>query len=167
MSDSEQVFGLDEEEVGGLKLTSKDGVSFDVERKYAFVSRLLKTSCESDATATEIPVPSVLGDTLALVVEYMNHHKGVPGQLPEKPLKSKNMNEIVTDQWDADFIDRIGVEKKSLYDLILAANYLDIQPLLHLGCAKVASLIKGQPLERIREILDPRAAASVEKSPVQ
>jgi hypothetical protein len=42
-----------------------------------------------------------------------------------------------------------------LYDLILAANYMDIKSLLHLGCAKVASLIKGQPLEKIKEILDP------------
>jgi len=40
-----------------------------------------------------------------------------------------------------------------LYDLILAANYMDIKSLLHLGCAKVASLIKGQPLEKIKDIL--------------
>ena len=29
----------------------------------------------------------------------------------------------------------------------------DIKSLLHLGCAKVASLIKGQPLEKIKDIL--------------
>lgn len=40
-----------------------------------------------------------------------------------------------------------------MYDLILAANYMDIKSLLHLGCAKVASLIKGQPLEKIKDIL--------------
>ena len=28
-----------------------------------------------------------------------------------------------------------------------------IKSLLHLGCAKVASLIKGQPLEKIKDIL--------------
>ena len=38
-----------------------------------------------------------------------------------------------------------------------AANYMDIRSLLHLGCAKVASLIKGQPLEKIKGILDPNA----------
>ncbi len=43
--------------------------------------------------------------------------------------------------------------RAQLYDLILAANYMDIKSLLHLGCAKVASLIKGQPLEKIKEIL--------------
>jgi len=30
---------------------------------------------------------------------------------------------------------------------------MDIKSLLHLGCAKVASLIKGQPLEKIKDIL--------------
>lgn len=34
-----------------------------------------------------------------------------------------------------------------------AANYMDIKSLLHLGCSKVASLIKGQPLESIKAIL--------------
>eukprot|EP01003_Olkasia_polycarbonata_P003706 NODE_2499_length_422_cov_49.705094_g2418_i0.p3 GENE.NODE_2499_length_422_cov_49.705094_g2418_i0~~NODE_2499_length_422_cov_49.705094_g2418_i0.p3 ORF type:complete len:59 (-),score=24.53 NODE_2499_length_422_cov_49.705094_g2418_i0:246-395(-) len=34
-----------------------------------------------------------------------------------------------------------------------AANYMDVKSLLHLGCAKVASLIKGEPLEKIKDIL--------------
>jgi len=55
---------------------------------------------------------------------------------------------------DAAYIDKIGETRQQLYDLILAANYMDIKSLLHLGCAKVASLIKGQPLEKIKEILD-------------
>jgi len=54
---------------------------------------------------------------------------------------------------------KIGETRQQLYDLILAANYMDIKSLLHLGCAKVASLIKGQPLEKIKEILDPNQGA--------
>jgi len=71
----------------------------------------------------------------------------------EKPLRSKVMKEVVKDEWDAIFIDKIGDNRQQLYDLILAANYMDVKSLLHLGCAKVASLIKGQPLEKIKEIL--------------
>jgi hypothetical protein len=63
------------------------------------------------------------------------------------------MKDVCKDAWDAEFIDRIGENRQMLYDLILAANYMDIKSLLHLGCAKVASLIKGQPLEKIKEIL--------------
>ena len=53
------------------------------------------------------------------------------------------MKDVCKDPFDADFIDRIGDNRQALYDLILAANYMDIKALLHLGCAKVASLIKG------------------------
>ncbi len=83
----------------------------------------------------------------------MEHHQGVEPPIIPKPLRSKEMKQVVTDEWDAKFIDKIGENRKALYDVILAANYMDIKSLLHLGCAKVASLIKGQPLEKIKEIL--------------
>lgn len=47
------------------------------------------------------------------------------------------MKELCKDPWDADYIDKIGEDRQLLYDLILAANYMDIKSLLHLGCAKV------------------------------
>merc|ERR1712138_127935 len=87
------------------------------------------------------------------VIEYMEHHEGVEPDIIEKPLRSKVMKQVCKDSWDADFIDTIGDDRQQLYDLILAANYMDIKSLLHLGCAKVASLIKGEPLEKIKDIL--------------
>merc|ERR1712150_263777 len=71
----------------------------------------------------------------------------------ESPLKSTVMKDVCTDGWDATFIDQIGEKRQDLYDLILAANYMDITCLLHLGLAKVASLIKGQPLDQLKSIL--------------
>ena len=100
-----------------------------------------------------MPIPGVLSPILAEVIVYMNHHKGVEPPIVEKPLRSKVMKDVCKDPFDADFIDRIGENRQALYDLILAANYMDIKSLLHLGCAKVASLIKGQPLEKIKDIL--------------
>jgi S-phase kinase-associated protein 1 len=138
---------------GTLKLVSKDKKEFDVERKYSFVSTLVKTSLDTDPTATEVPIPGVSSAILAEVINYMNHHKGVEPPIVEKPLRSKVMKDVCKDPFDAEFIDRIGDNRQALYDLILAANYMDIKSLLHLGCAKVASLIKGQPLEKIKEIL--------------
>ena len=38
-----------------------------------------------------------------------------------------------------------------LFELILAADYLDIKSLLDLTCAKVASMIKGKNTEEIRK----------------
>ena len=58
----------------------------------------------------------------------------------EKPLKSQVMADVVQ-KWYADFVD---LEQVLLFELILAANYMDIKPLLDLTCATVASMIKGK-----------------------
>jgi S-phase kinase-associated protein 1 len=134
-------------------LKSKDDEKFELERKFAFISKLVKTSLDTDTTSTEVPIPGVAAEILQLVCDYMSHHKGVEPGCIEKPLRSKLMKDVCKDAWDADFIDKIGDNRQQLYDLILAANYMDIKSLLHLGCAKVASLIKGQPLDKIKEIL--------------
>lgn len=108
-----------------------------------------------DVVAVEIPVPGVGTEALAQVIRYMREHRGVEPPIVEKPLRSKVMKDVCPYKWDATFIDEIGEVRQDLYNLILAANYMDIKSLLHLGCAKVASLIKGQPLEAIKGILDP------------
>jgi len=149
---ADEVAGLDEIS-GTIKLISKDGQSFDVEKKDAFISKLVKTSLENDDAATELNIPGVEGHILELVVKYMTHHEGTEPPIIEKPLKSKIMADNCN-KWDADFIDVLAENNnKQLYDVILAANYMDIKGLLHLGCAKVASLIKGLPLEKIKSIL--------------
>ena len=45
----------------------------------------------------------------------------------------------------------INLEQDVLFELILAANYLDIKSLLELSCAKTASLIKNKTIEEIRK----------------
>ena len=48
----------------------------------------------------------------------------------------------------ADFVD---VDQEVLFELILAANYMDVKALLDLCCAKVASMMKGKTAEQIRK----------------
>lgn len=153
-ADSE-VLSLDPTPVGSatIKLVSKDHKTIEVDRKCMLVSTVIKTSLEGEPTATEVPVPGVNFEELQRVVEYCVHHDGKEGHIPLQPLRSKVMKDVCQDAWDADFIDRVGECKQKLYDLILAANYMDIKSLLHVGCAKVATLIKGQPLEKIKDIL--------------
>ena len=102
-----------------------------------------------DPSAKSIPIPAVDGKIMSLIVEYAKHHKGSEPPIIDKPLRSKQMSDVCKDKWDADFIDKVGNDEaglQPLYDLILAANYMDIKNLLHLGCAKVASLIKGNTI---------------------
>ena len=72
------------------------------------------------------------------VIEYCKyHHKAENESLPED---EKNT-------WDKDFVK---VDDETLFNLILAANYLDIKSLLDLTCKTVADEIKGKTPEEIR-----------------
>ena len=81
-------------------------------------------------------------------MEYCEKHRNDNPPEIEKPLRHSNLNELV-DAYDAKFIDIENLE--DLFDIILAANYLDIKSLLDLSCAKVATLIKGKSPEEIRK----------------
>ncbi|CEP00175.1 Skp1 family, tetramerization domain containing protein [Plasmodiophora brassicae] len=148
-SATDDIKGLDEDmhdEV--LTLESQDKMRIQVERNVAMMSELVKTVLESDKDQTVIPLPNVKGAILDKVVKYLRYHVGNPSKEIEKPLKSAIMREVVDDPWDAEYVD---IPQDVLFELILAANYMDIKPLLDLTCAKVASMLKGKSPEEIRK----------------
>merc|ERR1719174_3400528 len=61
--------------------------------------------------------------------------------------KTKKTDEEVK-TWDTDFVK---VDQGTLFELILAANYLNIKTLLDLTCLTVANMIKGKTPEEIRK----------------
>jgi len=144
----EELLGLDEDDGNEeLILVSQDAEKFAVPKKVALMSELVKTMAEGDKEEREIPLPNVKAAVLQKVTAYMKYHVDNPAKEIEKPLKSANMQEVVA-PWDADFVD---VDQELLFELILAANYMDIKSLLDLTCAKVASMIKGKTPEQIRK----------------
>ena len=93
-----------------------------------------------DDTGVDVPIPLPMVDSKILikVIEYCKyHHKAEQESLPED---EKTV-------WDKDFVK---VDDETLFNLILAANYLDIKPLLDLTCKTVADMIKGKTPEEIR-----------------
>ncbi len=147
LKDNSDVRGLDDgNEEKPLVLVSQEGEKHSVPKKTAVQSELVKTMSEGDKEENEIPLPNVKSSVLKKIIEYMKYHQDNPAREIEKPLKSANMSEVVS-QWDADFVD---VDQEVLFELILAANYMDVKPLLDLCCAKVASMIKGKTPEQIR-----------------
>lgn len=64
----------------------------------------------------------------------------------QDPSKPQQWEE--SDEWDVNFVK---VDQGTLFELILAANYLDIKPLLDLTCKTVAYMIKGKTSEEIRK----------------
>ncbi|PQM36586.1 SKP1-like protein 11 [Prunus yedoensis var. nudiflora] len=79
---------------------------------------------------------------LAKVIEYCKKHH-------EEDADVKNKESLKS--WDAEFVK---VDLREMFDLILAANYLDIKSLLDLTCQTVADMIKDKTPEEIRVIFN-------------
>jgi len=91
-------------------------------------------------------------DSFEHALMYLGHHEGVePDPLP-CPVRSIHMRQICSDRWDADWMDAFA--KKTIFEIIMVANDLDIKPLLHLGCAKIATLIKQMDQKEINRIIE-------------
>jgi S-phase kinase-associated protein 1 len=131
-----------------ITLTSIDGDTYRVRKSVAKMSELVKTMMDEDDddAGQEIPLPNVKSQVLVKVLEFCEHHLVDPMTEIEKPLKSNDMKDVVQ-RWYADFVN---IEQVLLFELILAANFMDIKPLLDLTCATVASMIKGKTPEDIR-----------------
>ena len=73
--------------------------------------------------------------------------------LPEitKPVPSSRMSDFVP-HWFANFID--GKSLEDIYDVIAAANYLDVPSLIELGCAKVGSLMREKSIAELRKMFN-------------
>ena len=134
-----------------LTLTSSDNQKIQIDSKSAERSHLLKGLIADYNQKDDIPLPDIKYDILKKVVEYLAHYKEKEPQQIPKPLPSQDLKEV-TDEWDVNFIN--GMDLDSVFDLINAANYMDIAPLLDLACAKIASLMKGKSAAEIRAMFN-------------
>lgn len=148
-------------------LVSGEGEKFTVDRKIAERSVLLKNylndmhdsnfqngdSDEDDDEDDEddedngeivMPVPNVRSSVLQKVIEWAEHHKD--SNFPDEDDDDSRKSAPV-DSWDREFLK---VDQEMLYEIILAANYLNIKPLLDAGCKVVAEMIRGRSPEEIR-----------------
>eukprot|EP00052_Salpingoeca_macrocollata_P000410 m.20143 g.20143 ORF g.20143 m.20143 type:complete len:164 (+) comp10497_c0_seq1:95-586(+) len=131
-----------------LKLKSSDGKEFEVPESVAKMSvtiRNLQEDLGDDVEDTPIPVPNVNSTILQKVIQFCTEHKDDPPLSEEQELERRN--EEITG-WDADFVK---VDQNTLFDMILAANFLDIKPMLDLTCKSVANMIRGKSPEDIRK----------------
>ncbi|EEF52764.1 SKP1-like protein 1B [Ricinus communis] len=126
-----------------ITLKSSDGETFEVEELVALESQTIKHMIEDDCADSGIPLPNVTSKILSKVIEYCKKHVETP--------KSEDRPSSADDDlkaWDAEFVK---VDQATLFDLILAANYLNIKSLLDLTCQTVADMIKGKTPEEIRK----------------
>ncbi|KAL7493171.1 hypothetical protein ACHAWT_002248 [Skeletonema menzelii] len=134
---------------------SKEGDTFEVPIQIAKLSNLVVTTLggdddthdhdNTDEEPIEIPLPNVRTQVLAKVIEYCTHFSAEPMTPITTPLKSTRIDEIVQ-EWYADFVD---VDQIMLFELVTAANFMDIKALLDLTCLAVSVLIKVSEIDTL------------------
>ena len=134
------------ESIEQVNIISKENESFTISKEVSQLSELLKTILE-DEKENEIYLKIVSSQYLKKVIEFMNYYSSNPFEEIQKPLKSPNLKDFLSD-WYISFLD---IDNDTLFELISVSNYLDIKPLLDLTCAKVATMIKGKDTSEIRD----------------
>ena len=107
-----------------------------------------------------VPLPNVSSKILSKIIAYCKFHSEYEdakkaaegGGTGAAAASSSAAPPALTDDdvkdHDAEFVK---VDQSTLFELILAANYLNIKPLLDLTCLTVANMIKGKTPEEIRK----------------
>ncbi len=146
-----------------VKLQSQEEQEFLVAKKIICKSVMIKTMLEDlgDLEAA-IPLPNVSSVILQKVIDYLTWHYENPAPPSQEEKKEeRRLDDIIP--WDQAFVDGCktpvaeqvqdfkNVWHRQLFDVILAANYMDIKPLLDLGCKSVAIMIKGKNADEIRK----------------
>ncbi|XP_021756579.1 SKP1-like protein 12 [Chenopodium quinoa] len=89
-----------------------------------------------------IPLPNVTGKTLGKVIEYCKNY--------EAERTDRDADDDPIKVWEEKFLDEL--DQDTFFDLMLAANYMDIKSLLMVTCKYVARTIQGNSPEEIRKI---------------
>ena len=129
-----------------IKLVTKEGKEIEITKKDAELSELLKSAINDNPKESSFPLNELDEKSGEKIKEYLNHFNGVAPPEIEKPITSNEMKNL-TDEWSTNYIDKISMEE--LVNLTVAANYMGINSLLDLCCAKVASLCKDKSEEEI------------------
>ncbi|KAH8737696.1 SCF complex subunit Skp1 [Ilyonectria robusta] len=133
-------------------LASNDSAIIEVDRTVAERSMLIKNMLEDVGDElmnvnNPIPIPNVNEAVLRKVIEWCEHHRNDPPQAQDDESDARKKTTDI-EEWDQKFMQ---VDQEMLFEIILASNYLDIKPLLDVGCKTVANMIKGKSPEEIRK----------------
>ncbi|GAV07999.1 hypothetical protein RvY_17765 [Ramazzottius varieornatus] len=141
-----------------IRIRTEDGEIFQVEEQAAKQSKvikdLLEMSLESgsgDKDDDILPLPKIRKEIFRKVHHWMDYHAkhdGEPKELTEEEeILARFCEEIP--EWDQKYLQ---VDQSSLFEIMLAADYLDIKKLRGLCCKTVANILKGKTVEQIREM---------------
>ena len=132
-----------------INLVSSESYMIPIEIKAAKKSNFINNFI-NDYPNENIEFNTINYSTLKKVAEYLVHYKDSEPREIRQPLPKKEFKDCV-DMWDYEYIN---ISNENVLEIMLAANFMDIKPLLELTCAKIASVIKGKSTKEIQDLLN-------------
>ena len=135
---------------GLRKLKSADGQVFEVDESILKTSKYLRDLIENNYPDLdqEININQIESKYLCKIIDYLRHYENIKPKKIPKPLTDSNLKSILS-QWDYTFINSMSLEE--CIDLLNGANLLEINGLINLSSAKIASEMLNGPIEQVRE----------------
>lgn len=137
-----------------VKLILDDTTTFEVDIKIAQMMQTVKDMMADlpSSEAMDIPLPNITNKVLTKVLEYLKYHENdAPSNENDEvdlTKSAKQHDSTINDKWDVEFVN---MDNSLLFEIILAANYLNVRSLLNVCCKAVANMIKGKTPEEIRK----------------
>ena len=142
-----------------VKLRSFEGTVFEIGLAAAKMSVLVKNMLESlvgddgQPNYSE-PIPltndGCTDECIKKIIEWCEYHWDDPPVDEDFDDEKDRRNEELS-HWDKNFID--VPDQALLFDIIVAANYMDIKGLVEVGAKHICSKIKGKTCAEVRDIL--------------
>lgn len=124
--------------------TNSVNVPFEIISMSTTIKSMIDDLEGCDLNSTPIILYNVNTKTLDKIIKFCDYHFNDLKDVKSDDNKSKNE----LSEWDNKFCE---MPQEELFELILAANYLDIKSLLDTTCKAVANMIKGKTPEEIRK----------------
>ena len=148
----------DTKNTDGVWLRCADGSLIFLERRYCAISDPLRSTLGVvDLTRASTKLTSITPNVVQQVVAYLQRYEaeGEPTFRIPKPLVSKDIVLLLPEDLKHEGVWMQNLPKDDLFMIINCAHALKLDFLVYLGCAQVASMIKGVPISGIRAILRP------------
>ena len=149
-----------------ITIQSCDGENFEVSLGVAKKSVLIATMLgtlgveqDTDEIINEIlPLPTIHAKVLRKVVNWCQHQHEQESKSANKFKTQEKTHPKITKLtgWERKFINSINsinsLGQSIMFDIIIAANYLDIQGLIALLTMEIARMMNGKTPKKIRDV---------------
>ena len=127
-------------------MITEEGTEVYVEKKVIVRSNFVKNMLDDCAEC--VILPEIKEKTLKKIIKYLYHlEEGNSPPGTEKPIRDIDMKDVTSD-WYANVMD---LNDEEVQDILIAADYMDINCLRVLACAKMGSIIRGLSIPEFRK----------------